>query len=145
MMGQMGQMNPMMGQMGQMNPMMGQMNPMMGQMNPMAMMMGQMNPMAMMMGMMNPMMMGMMNNMMGGSSGSAGASANEDPEETQRRLGQQVMKNTMAALRRNEAQDDVGEEDVDEVPPGPSPNVHHPNYRPADMEIVTGLTDRRFE
>merc|ERR1712154_508234 len=100
--------------------------------------------------MMNPMAMAMMSNMCGGSSGmmgSAGSTAdpNEDAEETQRRLGKQVMANTMAALRRGEMADDVEEEDVDEVPPGPSTNVHHPNYRPADMELIPGLTERRFE
>merc|ERR1712129_19282 len=79
-----------------------------------------------------------------GSSGSA-PDPDEDPEDTQRRLGKQVMANTMAALRRSETADDVEEDDVDDVPPGPSPNVHHPNYRPADMEVVSGLTDRRYE
>merc|ERR1712050_439941 len=74
--------------------------------------------------------------------------ASEEPEEAERRMGQQVMANTMAALSRRNVEDDVdegGEEGVNEVAPGPSSNVNHPNYRPADMEIVPGLTDRRFE
>lgn len=36
------------------------------------------------------------------------------------------------------------EEDEDDYPPGPSPNINHPHYRPPDMEVVSGLTDRRF-
>merc|ERR1719221_819741 len=70
--------------------------------------------------------------------------ASEEPEEAERRMGQQVMANTMAALSRRDAEDDV-DEGGDDVAPGPSSNVNHPNYRPADMEIVPGLTDRRFE
>merc|ERR1719356_990580 len=88
-------------------------------------------------GMMGNGMMG--NGMMGGCSGcGAPDAASEDSEETQRRLGQQVMANTMAALSRRETQDDVrdGDDGVEEVAPGPSSNVHHPNYRPADMQIV---------
>merc|ERR1719491_2313784 len=79
-----------------------------------------------------------------GNPGFAPEAEEEEPEETQRRMGQQVMANTMAALSRRETQDDV--DDVDEgVAPGPSANVHHPNYRPPDMEIVPGLTDKRYE
>ncbi|CAE7915065.1 unnamed protein product, partial [Symbiodinium sp. KB8] len=36
------------------------------------------------------------------------------------------------------------EEEEDPYPPGPSPNINHPHYRPPDMEVVPGLTDRRF-
>jgi len=137
--------NPMAGGMGGCNPMM--MNPMM------AMMGGGMNPMMMnpMMAMMMNPMMAMMNGMMGGGAGMMGGSSSatadpdEDPEQMQRRLGKQVMANTMAALRRGEMKDDVVDEDEDDVQPGPSPNVHHPNYRPANMEIIPGLTDRRYE
>merc|ERR1719343_1947735 len=123
-----------------------QANPMMQQPNPMMAMM-MMQQQCMMMQMMGQMMnsgMGMMGNP---SPMRAPEPADEEPEETQRRMGQQVMANTMAALRRSETQADAdeGDEGAEEVAPGPSSNVHHPNYRPADMEIVTGLTDRRFE
>merc|ERR1740123_436185 len=63
-------------------------------------------------------------------------------------MSQQVMAKTMAAMNRREVEDDEdeeGEDGVEDVPPGPSSNVTHPNYRPPDMEIVPGLTDRRFE
>merc|ERR1712129_393704 len=108
-------------------------NPMMAMMNPM------MNPMMAMMSSMCRGGCGMM-----GSSGSA-IDPNEDPEETQRKLGKQVMANTMAALRRGETIGDVEEEDGDDIAPGPSSNVHHPNYRPPNMEMIPGLTERRFE
>ena len=35
-------------------------------------------------------------------------------------------------------------EEEDSYPPGASANVNHPHYRPPDMEVVPGLTDRRF-
>merc|ERR1719220_1950564 len=77
--------------------------------------------------MMAPMMAQMMGTgMMGGCSGcGVPDAAGEDSEETQRRLGQQVMANTMAALSRRETQDDVNEGDdgIEEVAPGPSSNV----------------------
>merc|ERR1719384_2714489 len=98
-----------------------------------------------------PMMAQMMNSgamAMMGPSACVPEPASEEPEEAERRMGQQVMANTMAALSRRDVEDDVdegGEEGVKEVAPGPSSNVNHPNYRPADMEIVPGLTDRRFE
>eukprot|EP00439_Symbiodinium_sp_Y106_P081721 s531_g20.t2 len=33
----------------------------------------------------------------------------------------------------------------DDVPPGPSSNINHPNYRPPDVEPIPGVTDRRWE
>eukprot|EP00933_Yihiella_yeosuensis_P041466 TRINITY_DN35864_c0_g1_i1.p1 TRINITY_DN35864_c0_g1~~TRINITY_DN35864_c0_g1_i1.p1 ORF type:complete len:212 (-),score=49.41 TRINITY_DN35864_c0_g1_i1:80-664(-) len=33
----------------------------------------------------------------------------------------------------------------DDVPPGPSTNLNHPNYRPPDSETIPGVTDKRFE
>ncbi|CAE7624384.1 unnamed protein product, partial [Symbiodinium pilosum] len=33
----------------------------------------------------------------------------------------------------------------DDVPPGPSTNINHPNYRPPDSEQIPGVTDRRWE
>lgn len=33
----------------------------------------------------------------------------------------------------------------DDVPPGPSSNINHPNYRPPDVEPMPGVTDRRWE
>merc|ERR1719499_623008 len=104
-----------------------------------------------MMSMMAPMMAQMMSSgamAMMGSPACVPEPVIEEPEEAERRMGQQVMANTMAALSRRDAQDDVdegGEDGVEDVAPGPSSNVRHPNYRPADMEIVPGLTDRRFE
>lgn len=79
------------------------------------------------------------------SAGPVGGAVASDPEEAQRRLGRQVMANARAAVRRRAAEDDEDDPEGDEVAPGPSPNVHHPNYRPNDMELVPGLTDRRFE
>jgi len=136
------------------------------QMNPM-MMQQQMNPMMMMMQQQQQMMMGMMGMMMGPMAspmtgamgmmggpmamtmmGSLSGVADETPEEMQHRLGQQVMTNTMRALRNREAADngdEVDEDGADDVTPGPSSNVQHPNYRPPDMEHIPGLTDRRFE
>ena len=35
-------------------------------------------------------------------------------------------------------------EDEDPYPPGASCNINHPHYRPPDMEVVPGLTDKRF-
>ncbi|CAE7203130.1 unnamed protein product [Symbiodinium natans] len=35
--------------------------------------------------------------------------------------------------------------DGDDLPPGPSSDMNHPSYRPADMEHIPGITDRRFE
>ncbi|CAJ1371071.1 unnamed protein product [Effrenium voratum] len=32
-----------------------------------------------------------------------------------------------------------------EIPPGPSSNINHPNYRPPDVEPIPGITDRRWE
>merc|ERR1712039_318574 len=70
-----------------------------------------------------------------------------DSEETQRMLGQQVLANTRAALSRTDARRAMqdGEEEDEEVRPGPSSNSAHPNYRPPDMKQVPGLTDKRFE
>lgn len=89
-------------------------------MSPMAGMM-QMNPMASMM-QMNPIAMGMM-------PGAAGQMvAPVDP-------------NALAYAGQEELPE---EEEEDPYPPGPSPNINHPHYRPPDMEVVPGLTDRRF-
>jgi len=83
--------------------------------NPMASMM-QMNPMAGMMHM-NPMAMGMMP--------TGGQMVAVDPN----------------ALPSQEVPE---EEEEDPYPPGPSPNINHPHYRPPEMEVVPGLTDKRF-
>ncbi|CAE7375455.1 unnamed protein product [Symbiodinium sp. CCMP2456] len=89
-------------------------------MSPMAGMM-QMNPMASMM-QMNPMAMGMMP----GATGQMAAPV--DP-------------NALAFAGQEELPE---EEEEDPYPPGASPNINHPHYRPPDMEVVPGLTDRRF-
>lgn len=53
---------------------------------------------------------------------------------------------TNAALAQVAAQKVEEEEDRDDdVPPGPSTTLNHPNYRPPDMEQVAGVTDKRFE
>eukprot|EP00439_Symbiodinium_sp_Y106_P072880 s783_g13.t1 len=90
-------------------------------MSPMAGMM-QMNPMASMM-QMNPMAMGMM----------PGATGQMVPP---------VDPNALAFAGQEELPEE--EEEEDPYPPGPSPNINHPHYRPPDMEVVPGLTDRRF-
>jgi len=118
------------------------------------MMMGGFNPaMGMMqqfmMGSMMCQMMAMMNGGCGGCGGTPEATPPpvQDSEETQRMLGRQVLANTRAALSRTDArratQDD--EEEDDDVRPGPSSNSAHPNYRPSEMKLVPGVTDRRFE
>ena len=45
--------------------------------------------------------------------------------------------------RKKEKTNDV--DDGDDLPPGPSSDINHPSYRPADMEHIPGITDRRFE
>merc|ERR1740120_675097 len=69
-----------------------------------------------------------------GNPGHVAKAPGEEPEGSQRRMGQQVMANTMRAMRRSETQrgdveDDAaegGEEGVDDVAPGPSSSVNHP-------------------
>jgi len=65
-----------------------------------------------------------------------------DPEETQRQMGRQAYANAVAAMNRREIPPN---EEEDDGPSGPSPSVHHPNYRPAESEQVPGITDRRYE
>eukprot|EP00933_Yihiella_yeosuensis_P040689 TRINITY_DN3503_c1_g3_i1.p1 TRINITY_DN3503_c1_g3~~TRINITY_DN3503_c1_g3_i1.p1 ORF type:complete len:400 (+),score=86.87 TRINITY_DN3503_c1_g3_i1:26-1201(+) len=89
-------------------------------MDPMAAMMQQQQQMAMMM---NPMMMGAFMNPMAMMPG-----AMPQPDSA-------------PAQKDSKAQD---AEDLVDHPPGPSANINHPHYRPPDMEVVPGLTDRRF-
>lgn len=120
--------------------MMGGFNPAMAMQNP---------AMAMQQFMMGSMMCQMMAMMNGGCGGAPEATPPpvEDSEETQRMLGRQVLANTRAALSRTDARramhDD--EDEDDDVRPGPSSNSAHPNYRPSEMKLVPGVTDRRFE
>ncbi|CAE7271349.1 unnamed protein product, partial [Symbiodinium pilosum] len=89
-------------------------------MSPMAGMM-HMNPMASMMHM-NPLAMGMMPTAAG-------------------QMVAPVDPNALVAQQEEPLEE---EEEEDPYPPGPSPNINHPHYRPPDMEVVPGLTDRRF-
>lgn len=121
----------------------------MAMMNPMAFM----NPMAMMgMAGMAPMVQGMggMNPMAQMAQPTSIQDLDVESEETRRILGQQAYANAVAAMetiekKRARGDDEESEDELDDVPPGPSSNVHHPHYRPPDMEPVLGLTDRRFE
>merc|ERR1719282_992371 len=72
---------------------------------------------------------------------SANSLYSNDLDETQCLMGQQAYANAVAAMNQRNNQED----EESDVPPGPSSNVHHPNYRPPDMEPIIGITDRRFE
>lgn len=128
---------------------------MMRQQQMMMQQMAMMNPMA---AFMNPMaMMGQMaanmaqNNEQQQERPTKLADLDPESEDTHRILAQQAYAHAMSAanfdgdsrrLSRDEEDDD---DPLDDTPPGPSSNVHHPHYRPPDMEPVLGLTDRRFE
>lgn len=66
-----------------------------------------------------------------------------DLEEASRQMGKQAYDNAVNASRRRAAQVDDSEDEA--APLGPSSDVSHPNYRPAEMEAIPGVTDRRFE
>jgi len=67
----------------------------------------------------------------------------DDLEEARRQMGKQAYDNAVNASRRRAAQVDDSEDEA--APLGPSSDVSHPNYRPAEMEAIPGVTDRRFE
>jgi len=66
-----------------------------------------------------------------------------DLEEASRQMGKQAYDNAVNASRRRAAQVDDSEDEA--APLGQSSDVSHPNYRPAEMEAIPGVTDRRFE